>query len=108
MRQIFLSEALQGRILQTLLETPTSTSQLAQYLRRRLALVRRELIHLHQLGVIRVIAVRSVDGDIPTQSYFQDYVWELTKHGMEHSDSRKGCRACNIRNHRLLCAGGLI
>ena len=108
MRSIRLSEPLQGRILQTLLETSASTSQLAQYTRKKLCLVRRELIHLHHLGVIRIVAVREVEGSVPALSYFQDYIWELTRHGLEHSDNHERCLACIIRSRRLLLAGGFI
>ena len=107
MQPVHLDEALQGTILQTLLESAASTSQLAQFARKKLSLVRRELIHLHHMGVIRIVAARSMAGSIPAKSYFQDYVWEITEHGMAHHDSRSGCPACVIRNRRLLRAGGL-
>ena len=66
------------------------------------------LIHLHHMLVIRIVAVRSVRGGIPAESYYQDYVWELTAHAMEHAAIVSGCRACDIRSERLLLAGGLI
>lgn len=100
-------EALQGRILQTLLDGSASTSQLAQYHRRKLSLVRRELIHLHQLGVIRIVASRSVEGQVPAKSYFQDYIWAMTTHGLEHANIDPRCFACTIRGLRLLRAGGV-
>jgi hypothetical protein len=103
-----LNEALQGKILQALLEGVASTSQLAQFTRARLSTVRRELIHLHHLLVIRIVAVRSVEGGVPAESYYRDYVWEITRHGMEHASIVSGCKACEIRSERLLLAGGFI
>ena len=104
---IRLDEPLQEKILQTLLDGSASTSQLSQYTKRKLSLVRRELIHLHHLGIIKIVAVHDVHGGIPAKSYFRDYVWEMTDHGRRHDNLRRGCFACTIRSLRLLRAGGL-
>lgn len=68
--------------------------------------MRRELIHLHHIGVIRIVAVREIDGGVPARSYYQDYIWEMTKHAIDHCQIVPGCKACSIRERRLLLAGG--
>lgn len=79
-----------------------STSELAQTLRENLAIVRREVVRLHHLGVIEPIAIRSEAGDPPARLYFRDLVWDLTEHGREHNRSYPGCTACMLRERMLL------
>ena len=107
MHPIKLSEPLQLDILRHLRESIASTSQLALLTKARLSTVRREMICLHHQGVVQIIAAKSLDGDPPARSYYQDYVWTLTTHALEHATSISSCTACQIRNRRLLQAGGL-
>ncbi len=104
---IRLDEPLQEKILQTLSDRIASTSQLSQYTHTKLSKVRRELIRFHHLGVVKIVGVHATHGGVPAKSYFQDYNWGMTKHGEAHHQSVRGCRACSLRNLRLLRASGL-
>lgn len=104
LRPIRLSEELEGKILLTLVDSCTSTTQLARCLRRPLGHIQRELIHLHHLGIIRIVALRIEDDDGTARGYDRDYIWELTRHGLDHSDHHPRCWACAQREHRLLLA----
>ena len=69
--------------------------------------MRRELIRLHHLGIIQIVDVRLDHGGVPAKSYFQDYIWKMTRHARTHDTVRDGCLACDIRSLRILRAGGL-
>lgn len=99
-------ESLQGQILQKLLESAHSTSQLALHLRMSLHEVRLEVICLHHVGVIQPIGFRHEDGAPPARLYYRDYIWEITEHGLEHHDHHAGCRACEMRASLLLRING--
>jgi hypothetical protein len=104
LRPVRLSENLQGKILLTLLETTCSTEQLARELRRPITRIRRELIHLHHLGIIRMFAEQTEEQSLTALGYDRNYLWEMTVHGREHGEHHPRCAACLHRERRLRLA----
>lgn len=101
-------EALQGKILQGLLERSQTTLQLVETVQRDIQPVRRELIRLHHLGVIEPLGIRGDTTEPGAKLYYRDLLWGITDHGMSHHTSVSGCMACYLRERRLLAAGGYI
>lgn len=102
-----VNESLQGQILQELLESSKSTSELAFAAREDLASVRREVISLHHIGAIEPVGIRMDSGICGAKLYYRDYLWSITDHGMSHSMSTPGCTACYLRERTIILAGGL-
>ena len=103
-----VDEPLQGRILQELLDSARTTSQLVKFAQADIERVRRELISLHHMGVIERIGIKNGAPPSKISIYARDYVWAITDHGMSHGSSVYGCLACHLRERALLLAGGLL
>lgn len=101
-----VNEPLQGSILQELLDSACTTSDLAAATRQNLAEVRRELISLHHLGVILPVGIREDTSGPGARLYYRDYLWAISDHGMSHHTSVAGCIFCKLRERILLRAGG--
>lgn len=101
-----VDEALQGCILQELLNRLQTVSELAHHTRKSVFDVRIEVIALHHLGVIEPRGLRTDTIRLGKSLYDRDYLWGITEHGMSHHSSQPGCLACRLREKVLLLAGG--
>lgn len=88
---------IRGRIMMALMGELKSTEQLAYELGDRLDYVRGQLVRMHHLGLIFPVAVRERDGVSHGVGYFQDLLWELTRHTRDHNVLVDGCYGCMIR-----------
>ena len=90
---------IRGRILVTLMGECKSTEQIAYELAENLSYIRSQLVRMHHLGLVYPVAIRIRDGDRdnPGIGYFQDLIWELTRHTRDHNELVSGCYGCLIR-----------
>lgn len=95
-----------GKIIRSIFDQARSTADIAYDLDATLGYVRGQLIRLHHLGLVEPIAIREEEGGgLPRPiGYYQDLVWNLTRHAREHRHQHANCWACTVREMLLASA----